>query len=174
MRSYSVDGECNVKRTLLLCGLLAGSGCVGHYQQPALSAPHATLKMVWGDNPFMSGGSQGYWGYSNGECRDTDHTGVLGALSKSEPEKNRFLIQPDQRIYLQAMSSGIWQRESNQQPLSHFACSSMSSFVPRAGKTYVVTHTAHIPGCSLRVVDQQTGQAPSTLLVEPISKGCGL
>lgn len=163
-----------LNKFFLLCGALSVAGCVGHYQQPALGEPHATLKLMWGDNRLEGGGSQGYWAYSDADCLDTNQTGVLGALSKSEPERNRYLIQPNGRIYLQAMSSGIRLREDTQQPMVHIACMSISSFVPRAGSTYKVTHTAPMPGCSLQVIDLQTGQAPSTLQVESISKSCGL
>jgi len=37
-----------------------------------------------------------------------------------------------------------------------------------------VTHSAPEPGCTLQVIDKQTGEAPSTLVVEPVVEGCGL
>lgn len=149
-------------------------GCVGHYQQPALNEPHATLEAKWGDNNIIDGGFQGYWAYYDAHCQDTSQTGVLGSVSQSDPDKNRFLIQPDRRIFLSGLSSGIKQRNSIAPPIIHRACLSISSFVPRAGVTYQITHLAPESGCTLDVIDVQTGKAPSTLIVEPISKECGL
>jgi hypothetical protein len=150
------------------------TGCVGHYQQPASSAPHATLEGQWGTNNLMSGGSQGYWAYYDARCQDTAETGVLGSLSMSDPAKNRFLIQPDRRVYLTALSSGVIERQSTDQALIHRSCLSRSSFIPEAGATYQMTHSAPESGCALQVIDKQTGKAPSTLVVEPVVEGCGL
>ncbi|WP_224791223.1 hypothetical protein [Pseudomonas fluorescens] len=161
-------------KSILICCAALLTGCVGHYQQPASNAPHATLDAKWGKNEFISGGSQAYWAYYDAHCQDTDETGVLGGVSQSEPEKNRFLIQPIRRIYLSALSTGIKERENTDQPLIHRSCLSFSSFVPNAGAIYQVTHSAPKSGCSLEVIDMQTGKAPPTLIVEPIAKGCGL
>jgi len=161
-------------KSILICCVALLTGCVGHYQQPAPNAPYATLDAKWGKNEFISGGSQAYWAYYDAYCQDTDETGVLGGVSQSEPEKNRFLIQPNRRIYLSALSMGIKERENTDQPLIHRSCLSFSSFIPNAGAIYQVTHSAPKSGCSLEVIDMQTGKAPPTLIVEPIAKGCGL
>ncbi|WP_260415022.1 hypothetical protein [Pseudomonas cichorii] len=75
-----------IKPVLFLCLALL-TGCVGHYQQPAPNAAHATLIAKWSTNALISGGFQAYDAYYDNRCTDTDETGVLGAVSESEPEK---------------------------------------------------------------------------------------
>jgi len=162
-----------LKKSILICCIAWLAGCVGHYQQPASSAPHATLEAKWGTNNLMNGGSQAYWAYHDRRCQDTTETGVLGALSQTEPAKNRFLIKADQRIYLTAASMGIIERKSSGDALIHRSCMNASSFVPEVGVTYQATHSATESACSLAVVDTRTGQAPTSLVVETISKECG-
>jgi len=60
----------------LLCSLT--TGCVGFYQQPAPTAPHATLEAIQGTNTLLNGGVQMYWAYYDPGCNDTAETGVLG------------------------------------------------------------------------------------------------
>lgn len=150
------------------------SGCVGHYPQPGSNAPHATLEAKGGDNNLIDGGAQGYWAYYDLHCQDTDQTGVLGPVHPNSVGRNTFLIQPDRRIYLTALSSGIKQRESAEQPIIHRSCVSVSSFIPQAGATYDITHRAPKSGCSLEIIDVQTGKSPSTMIVEPVTRECGL
>lgn len=150
------------------------TGCVGHYQQPAASDAHAVLDARWGENEFMSGGFQGYWAYYDAHCHDTPETGVLGALAASDPTKGRFRVDHGRRIYLSALSSGIRKRENTDPPIIHRSCLNVSSFVPLAGATYQVTHSAPSSGCFLEVIDKRTGKTPPTLLVESVTKECGL
>ncbi|MCD5986511.1 MULTISPECIES: hypothetical protein [Pseudomonas] len=158
---------------LMSCAALL-AGCVGHYPQPALTAPHATLDAKWGNNNLMSGGFQAYWAYHDGHCQDTKNTGVLGRVSQSESEKNQFLVEPDRRIYLNALSSGTKQREATDPSLIQRSCMNISSFIPEAGATYQITHSAPKSGCYLEVVDIKTGKAPASLVIEPVTKECGL
>lgn len=149
-------------------------GCVGHYQQPSVAAPHATLDAKWGSNELISEGFQGYWAYYNANCLKAENGGVLGGISKSDAAKNRFLIEPNKRIYLQALSSGGIQREAADEPQLLMGCVNISSFIPEAGATYQVTHSAQKSSCSLEVLDMKTGQSPSSLIVETVTKECGL
>lgn len=158
---------------LVSCAALL-AGCVGHYQQPALTAPHATLDAKWGTNNLMSGGFQAYWAYNDGHCQDTENTGVLGRVSPSEGENNRFLVEPYKRIYLSALSTGTKQREATDPSAIQRSCMNISSFIPEAGATYQITHSAPKSGCWLEVVDVKTGKAPASLVVEPVTKECGL
>ncbi len=162
-----------MNKTLSICCAALLAGCVGHYQQPSTAAPHATLDARWGNNELMSGGFQGYWAYYNAHCQKTENSGVLGEISQSDAAKNRFLIEPDKRIFLNALSSGIKQRETTDEPLIHKSCISIVSFIPDAGATYQVTHSAPKSGCSLAVIDLKTGKAPTSLIVEPVTKACG-
>lgn len=157
---------------ILSLALLAG--CVGHYQQPAPDAAHATLDAKWGSNNLMSGGGQAYYAFYDSHCNDTEETGVLGAISASNAEKNQFFIKPDRRIYLHALSVGTKNRKTTDEPIIHRSCMNISSFIPQAGTTYQVTHFAPDSGCSLEVIDMRTGRTPDTLIVEPITKECGL
>ncbi|AZD47716.1 hypothetical protein SAMN04489802_4244 [Pseudomonas chlororaphis] len=160
------------KAILILCLALL-TGCVGHYLQPAPEAAHATLNAQWGSNILMSGGTQVYYGFYDNHCHDTQETGVLGAISASQPEKNQFLIKPDRRIYLQAASMGIKNRNGDE-ILTHRTCLNISSFIPKNGAMYQVSHSAPKSGCSLEVIDMQTGKAPDSLVVEEVTKECGL
>lgn len=162
-----------MNKTLLMCCATLLAGCVGHYQQPSIAAPHATLDVRWGSNDLMSGGFQGYWAYYNAHCQKTENSGVLGEISQSDAARNRFLIEPDKRIFLNALSSGIRQRETAGEPLISKGCMSIVSFIPVAGATYQVTHSAPASGCSLEVIDLKTGKAPSSFIVEPVTKECG-
>lgn len=163
-----------MNKLLLIGCVLSLTGCVGHYQQPAPDALHATLEAKRGDNNLIDGGAQSYWAFYDAHCQNTGQTGALGTVSPSSPEKNRFLIQANRRIYLNALSSGVIQRESTAQPMIHRSCLSISSFVPETGATYQVTHTAPASGCSMGIINLQTGRSPSTLFVEPVTKDCGL
>lgn len=158
---------------IISCAILI-TGCVGHYQQPSPTAPHATLNAKWGSTVLMPGGFQGYWAYNDAHCQDTKDTGVLGPISESETGSNRFLLQPDKRIYLTAMSSSNKKRETADEPLIHRACMNISSFIPEAGATYQVTHSTLKSGCSLELLDVKTGKTPASLIVESITKECGL
>lgn len=160
---------------LFLIGcVISLTGCVGHYQQPAADAPRATLEAQKGDNNLIDGGAQSYWAFYDAHCQDTGQTGALGTVSPSSPGKNRFFIQTNRRIYLTALSAGVIERESFAKPMIRRSCLSVSSFVPETGATYQVTHTAPAWGCSVEIINLQTGQAPSTLIVEPVTKECGL
>ncbi|WP_263264154.1 hypothetical protein [Pseudomonas sp. RIT-PI-S] len=168
-----VFGVTLIKSILAPCLVLL-AGCVGHYQQPAADAPHATLNAQWGTNNLMNGGGQGYWAFYDSHCVDTEETGVLGAISATNSEKNRFFIKPDRRVYVHALSTGIKIRENNDQPLISKSCLNISSFVPRTGGVYRIKQSAPDWGCSLEVIDMSTGTPPNTLVVEPITKECGL
>jgi len=163
-----------MNKTLILCCATLLAGCVGHYQQPSTSAPHATLEAKWGSNELMSAGFQGYWAYENGRCQNSENSGVLGSISKSDAASNRFLIKPGKRIFLNALSSGTRQRETSDELLVHKSCISIVSFIPEAGATYQITHSAPKSGCSLEVLDLKTGTMPTSLIVEPVTKECGL
>lgn len=149
------------------------AGCVGHYQQPSTAAPHATLEAKWGSNELMSGGFQGYWAYDNARCQKSENSGVLGSISRSDAASNRFLITPGKRIFLNALSSGTRQRETSDELLVHMSCISIVSFIPEAGASYQITHSAPKSGCSLEVRDLKTGTTPTSLVVEPVTKECG-
>lgn len=159
------------KPTLIFCAALL-TGCVGHYQQPKLSEPHAEIEATWGKTDFLYDGFQGYWAYHDGRCQDTSETGVLGAISETEPEKNRFVIQPEKRIYLNALTTGT-KRDVDQRWV-HISCLNISSFIPRAGATYQVTQSFYKDICSLQVTELRTGKQPASLIVEPVRKECGL
>jgi hypothetical protein len=150
------------------------SGCVGHYQQPAPAAAHATLDAKWGNNNLMNGGVQAYYAFYDSHCLDTEETGVLGAISASKPEVNQFFVKPNRRIYLHAFSSGIVNRKTTDEPVFSRSCLSIGSFIPQAGTTYQISHSAPDSGCSLKVIDNKTGIAPDTYIVEPVTKECGL
>ncbi|MBX8486797.1 hypothetical protein [Pseudomonas cichorii] len=162
-----------IKPVLFLCLALL-TGCVGHYQQPAPNAAHATLIAKWSTNALISGGFQAYDAYYDNRCTDTDETGVLGAVSESEPEKNRFFIKPDRRIYLIAVSSGTKIHQPTPGSLIGKTCLNVSSFVPKAGATYQMSQSTPEQGCSLKILDMHTGQVPETLVVETVTKECGL
>jgi hypothetical protein len=161
-----------MNKTLLMCCATLLAGCVGHYQQPSEIAPHATLDARWGDNDLMSGGFQGYWIYNDAHCQKSANSGVLGEISQSDPAKNRFLIEPDKRVFLNALSSGIKQREPGER-LTSKSCINIVSFIPDAGVTYQITHSAPKSGCTLKLVDLKTGKAPASLIIEPVTKECG-
>lgn len=167
------DGVKLIKSFVISCLALL-TGCVGHYQQPAPDAAHATLDAKWGSNNLMSGGTQAYYAFYDNNCNDTEETGVLGAISASKPEKNHFFIKPDRRIYLQALSMGIKNRKTTDETLVHRSCLNISSFIPQAGATYQISQSTPDSGCSLKVIDMQTGKVPDTLMIELITKECGL
>jgi hypothetical protein len=161
-------------KSILILWLALLSGCAGHYQQPAPEAAHATLDAKWGSNNLMSGGTQAYFAFYDSHCNDTEETGVLGVISASKPEKNQFFIKPDRRIYLHAVSMGIKNRKTTDEPIIHRSCMSISSFTPQTGATYQISHSAPDSGCTLEVIDMQTGRTPDTLIVEAVTKECGL
>ncbi|WP_259696437.1 hypothetical protein [Pseudomonas brassicacearum] len=149
------------------------TGCVGHYQQPTPDAAHATLNAKWGGNNLVSGGTQMYYAFYDSNCNDTEETGVLGTVSASKPENNHFFIKAGRRIYLQALSLGIKNRETNDEPLIHRSCLNISSFIPHVGATYQISQSTPDSGCSLEVIDMQADKVPDTLIIEPVVKGCG-
>lgn len=159
------------KPILMFCAALL-TGCVGHYQQLKPSEPHATIEATLGGTDFLHDELQAYWAYHDGRCQDTSETGVLGAISKNEPKKNRFFIRTEKRIYLNALTTGI--KRDAEQRWVHISCLNISSFVPRVGATYQVTQSFHGELCSLQVEDLQTGKQPASIIVEPVSKECGL
>ncbi|WP_241193275.1 hypothetical protein [Pseudomonas synxantha] len=162
-----------IKSSVISCLALL-TGCVGHYQQPAPDAAHATLEAKWGSNNLVSGGSQAFYAFYDNNCNDTEETGVLGGISASNPEINRFLIKPERRIYLNALSTGVKIRKTTDESLIHKSCLTIRSFIPHTGATYRITLSTPDSGCSLEVIDVQTGKVPDTLMVEPVSKECGL
>lgn len=154
----------------MMCCLLVG--CVGHYAQPAAGQPHATLDAVRGDNDLMSGGTQGYYAFYDLHCNDTEETGVLGEASSAQG--THFFVKPNRRIYINAFSMGIKVRKNTNEAIIFKACASAASFIPMEGVTYRMRHSGDGSHCALEVVDTRTGEGPDTLVVEPVTKECGL
>ncbi|KTC03862.1 hypothetical protein AO388_14245 [Pseudomonas sp. ICMP 10191] len=163
-----------LNRPVLIFCLAFLTGCVGHYQQAKLTEPHATIEAGWGKTDFLHEGFQGYWAYYDAHCQDTDETGALGGVSQTDPEKNRFLIKPEKRIYLNSLIVGVKRLEDRNRTWVQISCLNVSSFIPKEGATYKVTPSAFEGECSLAVIDRQTGKPPASLMVEPVRKECGL
>jgi hypothetical protein len=158
-------------KVILICCAALIAGC-NYFRQPGPDEPHATIVAKPGPNEFMSGGSQIYMTYFDAKCQNTGETGVLGNLSYSNPDKNRFTTPAGKRVYLYALSQGIRERESADQPITARSCWSISSFIPVVGATYQATHSAPRYGCALELIDQKTGIAPPSLIVEQPSYEC--
>ncbi|NWC94072.1 hypothetical protein HX855_05940 [Pseudomonas sp. IPO3778] len=149
----------------LCCGLT--TGCVGFYQQPAPTAPHATLEAIQGANTLLNGGVQMYWAYYDPGCNDTAETGVLGTRKGEASE--RFLLIPDRRIYVNVMSGGAANKEGANYPRY---CANVASFVPAVGATYQIVQAVPVIGCVVEITDKSTGRAPESFRKEAVVGGC--
>lgn len=150
---------------VLLCSLTAG--CVGFYQQPAAQAPHATLDAVGGPSMMTDGGVQMYWAYYDVGCNDTAQTGVLG--TRKGAARERFLLIPERRVYLNVMSSG-GATKAGATVLRH--CANVASFIPVAGVTYQVSQDVPETGCRVEILDQRTGRPPESFRAETVQGQC--
>jgi hypothetical protein len=157
----------SLKKVLLALFCSLATGCVGFYQQPAPTAPHATLEAIPGTNTLLNGGVQMYWAYYDPGCNDTAETGVLGTRKGEVSE--RFLLIPDRRIYVNVMSSG----GANKEGENYFrSCANVASFIPAVGATYQIIQAVPVSGCVVEITDKSTGRAPESFRREAVVGGC--
>jgi hypothetical protein len=157
----------SLKKVLLALFCSLATGCVGFYQQPAPTAPHATLEAIPGTNTLLNGGVQMYWAYYDPGCNDTAETGVLGTRKGEVSE--RFLLIPDRRIYVNVMSSG----GANKEGENYFrSCANVASFIPAVGATYQIIQAVPVSGCVVEITDKNTGRAPESFRREAVVGGC--
>jgi hypothetical protein len=162
-----LQGGLSLKKILLALCCSLSAGCVGFYQQPAATAPHATLEAIQGPNTLLNGGVQMYWAYYDPGCNDTAETGVLGTRKGEVSE--RFLLIPDRRIYVNVMSSGGANKEGANALRS---CANLVSFIPAVGATYQVIQSVPVSGCVVDVTDKSTGGSPDSFRREAVIGGC--
>ncbi|BAP43802.1 putative uncharacterized protein [Pseudomonas sp. StFLB209] len=153
LRDKSIQGDA-VKKVLWMSFAAALlTGCVGHYPQPDIHAPHAVLEAEEGDSQLLFSRFEAYWAFYDVGCTDTEETGVLG--QRKEGAGARFLLKPDRRIFINVLGSGGLRKTDGY--YSQY-CANVGSFIPAAGITYRVSQQLRAGDCAISIIDTRTGK----------------
>lgn len=156
----------------LLASILL-SGCVGVYQQPSTSQPHAVLISEFAGNDLIQGGAQFFYAYDNENCQ-ANYGAAVAALKDTERSKTTR-IPSNNIIYIQAATSGITEKLyacSTGFCLQAGKCTSLISFTPQQGETYIIKHNYKNEACSISLISKITNEIPKSIKTHSIKNSC--
>lgn len=156
----------------LLAGILL-SGCVGVYQQPSTSQSHAILISEFSENDLTQGGAQLFYAYDNENCQ-ANYGAAMTALKNTERRKTTR-IPSNNIIYIQAATTGITEKLyacSTGFCLQSEKCTSLISFTPQQGETYIIKHNYKNKACSISLTNKITNEIPKSIKAHSIKSSC--
>lgn len=166
----------SLKVVLLAITSLALAGCITAYSQVAETAPSATLTFEKGyttGTGLARSSMQEYWIVEDEACTDPQRAAWF--TFANDPRESRR-VSADRRVSIVARTK-FYQGAggtSTGQPgarVNILECRSLAQFTPELGLDYKVVQTASPEnGCTLVVVNAETGVSPRDLIVrEPLA-----
>lgn len=163
-----------IVRMAILGLALLNWGCASNYGGADLGTPSAELSLVkgYGDVAWNRAAAQEYVFDDDIQCKNPRR---LARFIWATGDRRATRIPAGERIVLLARTNYLQSAPGQSNgvgiviDLYSKDCENMTSFVPEAGRSYVVSQQARVGQCSISVIDTATGVAPPS--VEDVPPG---
>ena len=161
------------------------AGCAATYTPP-VAGPTAQLHIVSADvksRPLGQPALNLFHAFNDENCTKGEGIGRLAAFGRIGDAEKDISLSAGKRVFIKGVFVGYYTSDVSVAitTLKNYAittavsgdrCTNVVSFVPEANRRYAISQTPQTSSCQMTLVEADTGTAPASQIVHPITEGC--